>query len=88
MDFENRLVSNVKTLETTITFTESSNSNELNILVSGPAGVAVTLELGFKEGGKLTGVTNGEGGNSFLNKEWALINLAAILSCLVPASAV
>jgi hypothetical protein len=68
MDFENRPVSNVKTLETTIALTELNGSNELNILVSGPAGVPVTLELCFKEGGKLTGVTSGDAENNFLEK--------------------
>ena len=68
MDFENRPVSNVKTLETTVALTEDNGSNELNIIVSGPAGVPVTVELCFKEGGKLAGVTSGDGGNSFLEK--------------------
>ncbi|MGG9963211.1 hypothetical protein [Ferruginibacter sp. SUN106] len=66
MDFKARPVSNVKTLDTTITFAENGTTNELTFLVSGLKGVAVTIELCFAEGGKLTGVTEAKDGNSFL----------------------
>ncbi len=66
MDFENRPVSNVKTLETTVTFLETNDVNELTFQVTGLAGVPVTIELCFMEGGKLSGVVAGEQGNSFL----------------------
>ncbi|WP_460556220.1 hypothetical protein [Ferruginibacter profundus] len=66
MDFKDRPVSNVKTLDTTITFAENGSANELTFLVSGLKGVAVTIELCFAEGGKLTGVTEAKDGNNFL----------------------
>jgi hypothetical protein len=69
MDFENRPVSNVKSQDTTVTFTETNGKVELNINVLGPAGVPVTLELCFAEGGKLSGVTATDNGNNFLAKE-------------------
>lgn len=57
MDFENRPVSNVKSLETTVTVEENNGSNELTFRVAGSDNVPVTIELCFKEGGSLTGVT-------------------------------
>lgn len=69
MDFENRAVSNVKTMETTISLTENNGSHELEFAVSGQAGVQVTIELCFAEGGKLSGVSSGEKGIAFLKNE-------------------
>lgn len=66
MDFENRPVSNVKTLETTISFLEANGGNELTFRVTGLAGVPVTIELCFLEGGKLSGITEAGNDNSFL----------------------
>jgi hypothetical protein len=66
MDFENRPVSNVKNLDTTVSFTETNGSAELNIQVTGMTGVSVTIELCFFEGGKLSGVTMQDDGNNFL----------------------
>jgi len=68
MDFNNRPVSNVKTMDTTVTFNEVNGSHELSFNVKGLAGVLVTIELCFNEGGKLSGVTEGEGGNNFLEQ--------------------
>jgi hypothetical protein len=68
MDFEHRPVSNVKTLETTVSLSETNGSNELTFEVTGQAGVQVTIELCFKEGGKLTGVSEADNGNSFLEQ--------------------
>src|SRR5690242_9554133 len=68
MDFSNRPVSNVKTLDTTVTFNEVNGTHELWFDVKGLAGVLVTIELCFNESGKLSGVTEGEGGNNFLEK--------------------
>ncbi len=56
MDFEDRPVSNVKTLETTITVEEPEGKNEVSFYVSGSENVLVTLELCFKEGGELQGI--------------------------------
>ncbi|MBP6025121.1 hypothetical protein [Ferruginibacter sp.] len=70
MDFENRPVSNVKTQDTSVSFVETNGAIELNISVKGLTGVPVTIELCFAEGGKLTGVTAPENGNSFLEKEF------------------
>ena len=68
MDFSNRPVSNVKKLETKITFSENGGTNELDIEITGLVGVPVTLEFCFKEGGILKGVTTDENGNNFLEK--------------------
>jgi hypothetical protein len=70
MDFENRPVSNVKTQDISISFAEINGAVELNIAVKGLTGVPVTIELCFAEGGKITGVTAPEKGNSFLEKEF------------------
>jgi hypothetical protein len=68
MDFAKRPVSNVKTLDTTITMVEKSGRVELTFLVTGMDGIAVTIELCFREGGKLSGVTESKAqpGNYFL----------------------
>ncbi len=66
MDFEHRPVSNVKTQDTAIVFTEANGAVQLAISVSGQAGVPVTIELCFGEGGTITGVTTPVNGNSFL----------------------
>lgn len=71
MDFENRPVSNVKSQDTRIVFTETNGAIQLDIRVTGQAGVPVTIELCFGEGGQLTGVTPPEKGNSFLAKDVA-----------------
>ena len=68
MDFSNRPVSNVKTLDTTVSLLETNGANELTFRVIGPVGIQVTVELCFKEGGKLSGVTEPENGNTFLEK--------------------
>lgn len=68
MDYSNRTVSNIKTLETTVRFTELNGENELTISVKGQAGVPVTIELCFAPGGTLSGVTPAGNGNSFLEK--------------------
>ncbi len=54
MDFENRPVSNVKTIETTITIQETKNGFDIDFQALGTEGVEVTIELCFKEGGKLS----------------------------------
>ena len=67
MDFNNRPVSNVKTLETVIRLTETKGTIELEFELKGMNGVPVTIELCFKEGGQLTGVTAADTNeNSFL----------------------
>ena len=71
MDFAHRPVSNVKTQDTTISFTETNGAVELTIDVKGLSGVPVTLELCFAEGGSLSGVSTPENGNSFLEKDFA-----------------
>ena len=68
MDFEDRPVSNVKTLNTTVTLVENNGANELSFDVSGQAGVSITIELCFLENGKLSGVSAPENGNSFLEQ--------------------
>ncbi|MFI5130841.1 MAG: hypothetical protein ACHQFX_12645 [Chitinophagales bacterium] len=68
MDFRNRPVSNVKTLETVITFIETNGSVELNFHVRGLKDVPVTIELCFLEGGTLSGVSASKDDNNFLEK--------------------
>lgn len=63
MAFEKRPVSNVKTLETTITVTDADDRTSLHFLITGMPGVAVTLELCFNEGGQLSGTTTAAGNN-------------------------
>ncbi|MEO7312317.1 MAG: hypothetical protein ABIX01_18085 [Chitinophagaceae bacterium] len=66
MDFSHRPVSNLKTLDTTVVCSETDHGVELDFSVTGMAGVTVTIELCFLEGGLLSGVTNDGNGNSFL----------------------
>ncbi|MEI6948093.1 hypothetical protein V9K67_12925 [Paraflavisolibacter sp. H34] len=75
MDFQKRPVSNVKALDTSVSLTENNGSNELTIEVKGQQGVQVTLELCFKEGGKLTGLSGEENGASFLEQGMGLYEL-------------
>ena len=68
MDFQHRPVSNVKTLDTKISFTTAAGADELVFEVTGQAGVPVTIELCFLEGGQLSGVLAADKGNYFLEK--------------------
>jgi hypothetical protein len=68
MDFKNRPVSNVKTMDTTITLTKSGETVELEFEINGLKDVPVTIELCFAAGGKLTGVTTVDNKNSFLEQ--------------------
>src|SRR6185436_20142838 len=70
MDFKNRPVSNVKTLNTTITFQETNGTVELEFNITGLKEVPVTIELCFGEGGKLSGVSNSNDVNNFLEKDF------------------
>jgi len=71
MDFSKRPVSNVKSLVTEITLLEHNGVVELIFQVSGSKDVLVTIELCFKEGGKLTGVTAADNDNNFLESSMA-----------------
>lgn len=66
MDFKNRPVSNVKTLQTKVLLQENDGKCQLHFMITGLAGVNVTIELCFKEGGKLEGQFKTEGDNNFL----------------------
>lgn len=68
MDFKNRPVSNVKTLDTTITLTHHNGTVELEFEINGFKEVPVTIELCFAAGGKLTAVTKADNDNSFLEQ--------------------
>ncbi len=57
MSFDKRPISNVKTLETTVILKEDNGIAEITFGVIGQEGVMVTIELCFKEGGELSGVT-------------------------------
>jgi hypothetical protein len=69
MDFVNRPQSNVKTLTTTVTLTETNGVVKLLFDINGQPGVPVTVELCFTEGGKLSGITADKADNSFLEKD-------------------
>jgi hypothetical protein len=56
MNFPKRRMSEIKTLDQTVTITEKNGIFELDFAVLGPAGVPVTIELNFRRGGKLEGV--------------------------------
>lgn len=71
MDFEDRPVSNVKILETTVIFTATDGNIRLDCRVDGFEGVPVTIELCFEEGGNLAGVTNAGNDNYFLEQGMA-----------------
>ncbi len=75
MDFENRPVSNVKTMETTITMTETEGAVALEIEVEGLQNVPVTLELCFDAAGKLSGTTGPVSNNHFLEQGMGLYTL-------------
>lgn len=69
MDFANRPQSNIKTLDTTVIMTEKEGQVELEFIVTGQNKVLVTIELCFKEGGSLTGLTTDAKGNKCLSEE-------------------
>ncbi|MBZ9630958.1 hypothetical protein LB465_09215 [Salegentibacter sp. LM13S] len=70
MDFEDRPLSNVKTLEYVVTVKNNDGKVDLLFEVGGTDDVNVTIELCFKEGGELSGVTKAKDqtDNSFLQK--------------------
>lgn len=70
MDFQNRPVSNLKEQDIQIIFTEKDGTVTLAIHVTGAAAVPVTLEMCFKEGGKLSGLTALENDNFILEKDF------------------
>ncbi|MCC5936330.1 MAG: hypothetical protein JJU34_03520 [Lunatimonas sp.] len=68
MAFADRPVSNVKTLESTVTMTEDDGKVTLEFEVTGLEGVPVTLEMNFDESGYFVGLepADGSGENFFL----------------------
>lgn len=62
MAFDQRPVSNVKTLESKISISEDVGKVTLNFEVNGLEGVEVTVELCFDEAGKLSGTTPSSSG--------------------------
>lgn len=56
MDFDQRPVSNVKTLEIRVQVQVENGRNQLDFSITGTDGISVTLELCFREGGFLKGV--------------------------------
>lgn len=68
MDFGKRPQSNVKTLESTVIFSEKDGEVTLDIEVNGLEGVAVTLHLCFDEDGQLNGVEKGNAAAGFLKE--------------------
>ncbi|UCS92051.1 hypothetical protein KZP23_15155 [Echinicola marina] len=67
MAFDKRPVSNVKTLESTVTIEENAGKVDVHFDVGGLEGVTVTIELCFDEHGQLKGVEKtADGENYFL----------------------
>lgn len=66
MEFKNRPVSNVKTLQTKVALTETNGTAALQFDITGQPGVEVTIELNFRIGGKLSGAAKGENDKYFL----------------------
>jgi hypothetical protein len=65
MAFDQRPVSNVKTLESRISISEENGKATLHFEVNGSEGVEVTIELCFDEVGKLTGVAPSSSQDNF-----------------------
>ncbi len=64
-----RVQSEIQSLQTKIYVTEKNGKATLKIVVDGPKNLPVTLELGFRMGGKLTNVTPKQGiENAYLIK--------------------
>ncbi len=57
MDFAHRPQSNLNTLKTTIRATEQNGQNTLTFTIAGGTGIHVTLELCFRVGGQVSGLT-------------------------------
>ena len=57
MDFAHRPQSNLNTLKTTIRATEQNGQNTLTFSITGVTGIHVTLELCFRAGGQVSGLT-------------------------------
>ncbi len=57
MDFAHRPQSNLNTLQTTIRVVEKDGQNTLAFNVTGVSGIHVTLELCFRAGGQVSGLT-------------------------------
>ncbi|WP_288423388.1 hypothetical protein [uncultured Spirosoma sp.] len=68
MDFAHRPQSNLNTLKTTIRATEQNGQNTLTFTIAGVTGIHVTLELCFRAGGQVSGLTavGGSTDNYFL----------------------
>lgn len=71
MDFSNRPVSNVKTMNTTITFSETNGTVELEFDITGLKNVPVTIELCFGDEGTITGITAADKSTAFLENGFA-----------------
>jgi hypothetical protein len=68
MNFPKRRMSEVKRLDQRVTITENGGAFELAFDVSGHDDVAVTVELGFRRGGKLEGARASQPGVFFLEQ--------------------
>lgn len=77
MDFDSRTKSNVKKQITLIEITENNGILNLDFKVEGPPNVEVTIEMCFKEGSNVTGVTKDEKGNYFLNSGLGKLTMGA-----------
>lgn len=68
MDFANRKVSNVKTMETIVTMTEVNGMVSLHFSIQGLANVPVTIECCFGNDGVLSGTQAAGNNNHFLEQ--------------------
>jgi hypothetical protein len=75
MDFDNRIVSNVKTQTTVIEIEENNGELSLDFKVDGPPNVKITIEMCFKEGTQIAGASLGEKGNYFLKSGNAQLSM-------------
>ena len=75
MDFDNRIVSNVKIQTTVIEIEENNGELSLDFKVDGPPNVEITIEMCFKEGTQIAGASLGEKGNYFLKSGNAQLSM-------------
>lgn len=87
MDFDNRVVSNVKKQTTVIEIEENNGALSIDFKVDGPPNVEITIEMCFKEGTEIAGATLVEKGNYFLKSGNATLNIGNDVIHLGPGMA-
>lgn len=77
MEFGSRTKSNVKQQITIVEVMENNGALELDFKVDGPPNVEVTIEMCFKEGSNISGVTKDEKNNYFLDSGMGKLAMGA-----------